>query len=291
MSHLYCSGESFFKETAEFREYLLREEKAAGTVEKYLRDVRAFFRFLSDGVPAGISGITKENALAWKDFLVSSGYAAATVNSMLASLNSFLRFCGLARCCVRPVRRQRRIFRERERELTEEEYFRLLQAAEETGRQRLYFILETIASTGIRISELRFITVPALRTRRAEVNSKGKQRIVLLTEKLCRALQRYCAEQGIADGPVFVTKNGNPVDRSNVWTEMKRLCSIAGVEAKKVFPHNLRHLFARAFYRLNHDIAKLADLLGHSSIDTTRIYIMESGREHERLVERLGLVV
>ena len=273
------------KQIERFRAHLIREEKSGGTVEKYLRDVRSFFHFLPD------VRVTKEQTLAWKEHLIDAGYAAATVNSMLASLNSFLRFLGRTECCVRPLRRQRRIFRDRDRELSKEEYLRLLRAAEQAGKRRLYFILQTISATGIRISELRFITVQSLKTRRAEVDCKGKQRVVLLTEKLCRALRGYCRETGISSGPVFVTKNGNPVDRSNIWTEMKRLCSAAGVEAKKVFPHNLRHLFARAFYRLNRDIAKLADLLGHSSIDTTRIYIMESDREHERLVDRLGFVV
>ena len=268
-----------------FRDHLLREEKSSGTVEKYLRDIRSFFLSLSDGE------VTKERALAWKEHLVQSGYAASTVNSMLASLNGFLRFIGQAEYCVRPLRRQRRVFRDRDRELTKEEYFRLLQAARDTGKRRLYFILQTIGATGIRISELRFITAGSLKTRRAEVDCKGKQRTVLLTEKLCRSLRRYCREEGITDGPVFVTKNGNPVDRSNVWTEMQHLCSAAKVDRKKVFPHNLRHLFARAFYRLNHDIAKLADLLGHSSIDTTRIYIIEIDREHEKMVSRLGFVV
>ena len=273
------------KQIERFRDHLIREEKSSGTVEKYLRDVRSFFRFLPE------KRVTKEQTLAWKEHLICSGYAAATVNSMLASLNSFLRFLGRTECCVRPLRRQRRIFRDRDRELTKEEYDRLLRAAQQAGKRRLYFILQTLAATGIRISELRFITAQSLRTRRAEVDCKGKQRVVLLTEKLCRSLRAYCREEGISSGPVFVTRKGNPVDRSNVWTEMKRLCGAAGVEAKKVFPHNLRHLFARAFYRLNRDIAKLADLLGHSSIDTTRIYIMESDREHEKLVDRLGFVV
>lgn len=284
------------RELKEFEEYLICGEKSRGTIEKYLRDVRTFLRFLkTEGTkepvgPEEVSGITKEKTIAWKESLVRSGYAAATVNSMLASLNSFLRFHGLFSLCVRPLRRQRRIFRDRRRELSKEEYLRLVRAAEETGKRRLSFILQTIASTGIRISELRFITAESLRTRRAEVNCKGKQRTVLLTGELCRKLMRYCREEGIAGGPVFITKNGNPVNRSNIWTEMKRLCSRAGVEPDKVFPHNLRSLFARVFYSLKRDIAKLADLLGHSSIDTTRIYIMESGREHERLVEKMGLV-
>ena len=189
-------------EIENFRAHLIREEKSGGTVEKYLRDVRSFFHFLPD------IRVTKEQTLAWKEHLVGAGYATATVNSMLASLNSFLRFLGRTECCVRPLRRQRRIFRDRDRELSKEEYLRLLRAAEQEGKRRLYFILQTISATGIRISELRFITVQSLKTRRAEVECKGKQRVVLLTEKLCRALRGYCRETGISSGPVFVTKSG-----------------------------------------------------------------------------------
>lgn len=296
----------------DFKKYLICGEKSKGTVEKYLRDVQAFFHFLKEGIKADeeaagrtekktagevisesadISDITKEKTIAWKEHLVRSGYAASTVNSMLASLNSFLRFHGLFSLCVRPLRRQHCIFRDQKRELSEKEYLKLIKTAKETGKQRLYFILQTIAVTGIRISELRFITVESLQYYRTEVKCKGKQRTVLLTQKLCEELLRYCRERQISSGPVFITKNGNPVDRSNVWTEMKRLCPDAGVEPSKVFPHNLRHLFARIFYNLKHDIAKLADLLGHSSIDTTRIYIMESGQEHENLMEQMGTIL
>ncbi len=273
------------KTVGAFRSCLLREERSTGTIQKYARDVRAFLAFLSG------RELSKEAALEWKESLIRSGYAVSTINSMLAALNRFLRFCGREEYRVRPLRRQRRIFRDRERELSKEEYFRLLRAAEREGKRRLYFILQTIGATGIRISELKYITAEALKKRRAEVSGKGKRRTVVLTKELCRALKGYCRENGIERGSVFVTRNGRPVDRSNVWAEMKRLCRSAGVDETKVFPHNLRHLFARAFYRLNRDIAKLADLLGHSSIETTRIYIMESGREHERQMARLGFVV
>ena len=227
----------------------------------------------------------------WKDFLLQSGYAVATINSMLTAVNGFFRFMGWEECRVRPLRRQRRIFCDEKKELTKEEYFCLLSAAEERGNQRLYCILQTIAATGIRISELPFITAEALKAGRAEVNCKGKLRVIFLTKKLCRTLRQYCRQQGILSGSVFVTKSGRPVNRSNIWAEMKKLCESAGVAAEKVFPHNLRHLFARTFYRMEKDIAKLADLLGHTSIETTRIYLMESGREHERQIGRLGLVI
>lgn len=268
-----------------FRDCLMREERSEGTIQKYIRDVRAFLLFLCS------REISKEITVEWKESLICSGYAVSTINSMLAALNRFLRFCGREECRVRPLRRQRRIFCDRERELSKEEYFRLLRAAEREGKRRLYFILQTISATGIRISELKYITAEALGKRRAEVSGKGKLRTVVLTKELCQALKGYCRENGIKTGSVFVTRNGRPVDRSNIWAEMKRLCKSAGVDETKVFPHNLRHLFARAFYRLNRDIAKLADVLGHSSIETTRIYIMESGREHERQIARLGFVV
>ena len=272
-----------------FEDWLQREERSQGTIEKYLRDLRAFCRFGAE--QNATAEELKEKLASWKDYLIRSGYAVVTVNSMLTAVNGFFRFMGWEECRVRPVRRQRRIFSDEKKELSKSEYMCLLRAAEEEGNQRLYYILQTIAATGIRVSELPFITVESLKTGRSEVQCKGKLRVILLTRKLCKALQGYCRKKGIQSGPVFVTRSGKPMNRSNIWSEMKRLCEIAGVAAEKVFPHNLRHLFARTFYRMEKDIAKLADLLGHASIDTTRIYIMESGREHERQVERMGLVL
>ena len=192
---------------------------------------------------------------------------------------------------MKPLRRQRELFRDPGRELHKGDYLRLLAAAKGRGNWRLYYLMETLASTGIRVSELKFVTVQALHAGRAWVEGKGKGRLVLLTPKLCRVLAKYCRQRGIAAGPVFITRTGRPMDRSNIWKELHTLCQTAGVEAKRVFPHNFRHLFAQAFYALKKDIAKLADLLGHASVETTRIYIMESGAEHRRQVERLGLVV
>ena len=272
-----------------YESWLRQEERSAGTIEKYLRDLKAFFRFLPEkNLPKEAA---KESLTAWKEYLIRSGYAVVTVNSMLTAVNGFFRFIGWEECRVRPLKMQKRIFSDENKELTKAEYLCLLKTAEEEGNQRLYYILQTIAATGIRISELPFVTVESLSSGRSEVRCKGKLRVILITKKLCRALQRYCRNRGIKSGPVFITRSGRPVDRSNIWSEMKRLCKAAGVDAKKVFPHNLRHLFARTFYRMEKDIAKLADLLGHASIDTTRIYIMESGREHERQIERMGLVV
>ena len=192
---------------------------------------------------------------------------------------------------MKPLRRQRELFRDPGRELHKGDYLRLLAAAKGTGNWRLYYLMETLASTGIRVSELKFVTVQALHAGRAWVEGKGKGRLVLLTPKLCRVLAKYCRQRGITAGPVFVTRTGRPMDRSNIWKALHTLCQTAGVEARRVFPHNFRHLFARAFYALEKDIAKLADLLGHASVETTRIYIMESGAEHKRQVERLGLVL
>ena len=234
--------------------------------------------------------VDKEQVLAWKEEMARR-YAPSTVNSMIAALNGFFAFQGWHGCRVKALRQQREIFREKARELDKGEYLALLAAARRRGSQRLYHVMQTLGATGIRVSELVFVTVEALAAGRALVHCKGKRRAVLLPQKLCRALQGYCRARGITAGPVFVTRTGRPVDRSNLWREMQALCSRAGVEARKVFPHNFRHLFARAFYALDKDLAKLADLLGHASIETTRIYILESGAEHKRQVERLGLIL
>ena len=266
-----------------FRAHLLGEEKSMKTVEKYLRDIRAFLEF------AGTEEITKEVTVAWKKQLEQRGYAVRSVNSMLASLNSFLRWMGREDCRVKVLRVQRQIYCAAEKELTREEYLRLLEAA---GNQpQLHLILQTICATGIRVSELRYFTLEALKKGEVCVRCKAKTRTILIPRKLREKLLRYARERHILTGPVFVTRGGKPLDRSNIWAQMKRLCSRAGVSPGKVFPHNLRKLFARTFYNIEKDIAKLADILGHSSIETTRIYIMTTGIEHRRRIERLGLVI
>ena len=267
-----------------YAHHLLLEEKSAATIEKYLRDVRAFACWL-DG-----REISKEVTSEWKSHLITQGYAPATINAMLSALNSLLEYLGLQECRVKFLKIQRRLFRDAGRELTRAEYDRLLSSAKQLGKQRLALLAETICATGIRVSEVRNITVEAARQGKAEIALKGKIRIILLPEKLCRKLQKYAKKQKIASGAIFRTKGGKELNRQQIWAELKGLCKYADVEPEKVFPHNLRHLFATIFYQACRDIAKLADLLGHSSIETTRIYLVTSGAEHQRELERLGLV-
>lgn len=262
---------------------LLTDERSAGTISKYRRDLTAFARWL-DG-----RTVTKETAAGWKSHLSHRGYAPRTINSMLASLNSFCRFAGLP-IKVKFLKIQRQIFRDSAKELTKEEYDRLLTAARESGQERLALIMETLCATGIRVSELRYITVEAAKAGRATIALKGKIRTILLPAKLCRKLLKYAKKQKTAAGEIFLTSSGKGISRRQVWYELKRLCRAAGVEPTKVFPHNLRHLFATTFYRACRDIVRLADMLGHSSIDTTRIYLMVSGAEQQRQLDRLGLV-
>ena len=268
-----------------FRARLCAEEKSAATVEKYCHDAAALLRFL------GGRKATRERVIAWKQSLVDGGYAVASINSMLAAGNAFLSFLGLDGLRVRAVKRQRRIYCPEERELTRAEYRRLLSAAQRRGNERLCLLLQTLCATGIRVSELAFITVEAARRGEAAVRCKGKTRAVFLVKELQKRLARYAARHGIVTGPVFITRTGKPMSRTNVWREMKGLCAEAGVDARKVFPHNLRHLFARVFYGLEKDLARLADLLGHSSIETTRIYIISTGTEHRRFMEQMRLVI
>jgi len=265
-----------------FREYLVQEEKSALTVEKYLRDVEVFRVWLGRGE------LSKQQVLEYKAALVER-YAVASVNSMLSSLNCWLGFIGRADCRVRTVKRQQRAFLPEEKELSRQEYRRLLAAA--SAKPRLKLLMQTICSTGIRVSEHRFITVEAARAGQAQVRLKGKHRVIFLPQKLCRALLQYAREAGIRGGSIFVTASGRPLDRCRVWAEMKKLCDTARVPRAKVFPHNLRHLFARLYYSLEKDIVRLADILGHSSINTTRIYTMESGTVHRRQMERIGALI
>ena len=262
---------------------LLADERAAVTISKYRHDLTAFSLWLDGRV------VTKETAAGWKSHLSHCGYAPRTVNSMLAAVNSFCRFMAW-HIKVKFLKIQRQLFRDPARELTREEYTRLLTTARETGQERLALIMETLCATGIRISELRYITVEAAKDGRATISLKGKIRTILLPAKLYRKLTKYARKEKIASGEIFLTKSGKPITRRQVWYELKRRCKAAGVEPTKVFPHNLRHLFATTFYRAQRDIVRLADILGHSSIDTTRIYLTVSGAEQQRQLDRLGLV-
>ena len=266
-----------------FHQYLIGEEKSTATVEKYLRDVRAF------AVYVGEKSVTKEVMMSYKSHLQIEEYAVRSINSMLASLNSFLIFLGWAECKVKSIKQQKQVYCAEEKELTKAEYMRLVNAAKHN--RQLQLVMETICSTGIRVSELRFFTVEAVKQGEVVVNCKGKTRTILIPGKLKKLLIDYARKQEIRSGVIFITRNGKPLNRSSIWAQMKALCEAAGVNSSKVFPHNLRKLFARTFYGIEKDIAKLADILGHSSIDTTRIYIMTTGTEHRRKIERLGLVV
>ena len=262
---------------------MLADERAAGTVAKYRRDVTAFARWLG-GRP-----VSKENSTGWKAHLLNRGYAPRTINSMLAAVNSFFRFAGW-NIKVKFLKIQHQLFRDATRELNRAEYTQLLAAARSNGQERLALIMETLCATGIRISELRYITVAAAQQGKATISLKGKIRTILLSTKLCRKLLKYAKKQKIAAGEIFLTSSGKGISRRQVWHELKRLCAAAGVESSKVFPHNFRHLFATTFYKACKDIARLADVLGHSSIETTRIYLTVSGAEQARQLDRLGLV-
>lgn len=267
-----------------FREHLILEERSAATVEKYLRDAAAFIQYISG------SDITKKVVIAYKQHLLKR-YAVGSVNSMLASVNSLFAFLGWHDLKVKSVKRQQAIYCPEEKELTKAEYTRLCQAAERKQNRRLYLILQTICGTGIRVSELQYITVEAVKAGEATVTCKAKTRSVFIVKELRKKLLRYAAEHNIETGMIFVTRTGRAISRTNIWREMKALCSAAHVNPQKVFPHNLRHLFARVFYGIEKDIAKLADVLGHSSIDTTRIYIVSTGTEHRRRMETMRLIV
>ena len=268
-----------------FKQYLWEEEKSENTIEKYIRDVRAFMTFAAGGE------IRKDIVIAYKDKLLSENYTARSINSMLASLNSLFMFLGWSDCRAKSIKLQRQVYCSKERELTKAEYTKLVNTAKKKGNERLNLILQTICGMGIRVSELQYITVEAVRNGEAVVSLKGKTRTVFIVKDLRKKLLRYAAEQGIKSGLVFITRTGNMINRTNIWREMKNLCEQAGVNPQKVFPHNLRHLFARTFYGIEKDIAKLADILGHSSINTTRIYIISTGAEHRRRMEKMRLII
>lgn len=276
----YTTKENIMK----FRTHLIAEERCTGTIEKYLRDVSNFAVWLDGRV------VTKEMVTGWKVHLQKQGYQPVTINSMLVAVNGYLDFIGKSDCRVRLLRIQRKSFRDRDRELTREEYNRLFAAAQKQGKMRLALLLETICATGVRVSEVRYITVEAAQRGRAEISLKGKIRTILLPNKLCRKLLKYAKKEKITSGEVFLTKNRKTMSRKQIWFEMKALCHAAGVKKSKVFPHNLRHLFAVVFYQACKDIVKLADVLGHSNIETTRIYLVATGTEHAQLLERLELV-
>ncbi len=268
-----------------FGKYLRREEKSENTVKKYLRDVRAFAAYLNG------AEVTKETVITFKSKLLGESYSVRSINSMLASLNGLFSFLGWEDCRVKSVKLQRQIYCPEEKELTKAEYMRLVDTAKQKGNERLNLILQTICGTGIRVSELQYITVETIKNGEATVALKGKTRSVFLVKELRKKLIRYAAKQNIQSGAVFITRTGKPMNRTNIWREMKGLCKQAGVNPKKVFPHNLRHLFARTFYGIEKDIAKLADILGHSSINTTRIYIISTGSEHRRRMEHMRLII
>ena len=272
------------EQIAAYEHYLQTEERAPATAEKYMRHIQRFTLWL------GERSVVREAVTGWKECLLAQGRAPATVNGALAALNGFFRFLGWEDCRVKFLKIQRRMFREQSRELTRADYDRLITAAQARGRDRLALLMETICATGIRVSEVKYITVEAAKAGRAEIALKGKIRVILIPNKLCRKLLKYAKKNTTASGEIFLTRNGTPMSRRQIWAEMKGLCRAAGVAPSRVFPHNLRHLFAGAFYRATRDIVKLADVLGHSSIETTRIYLLTSGAEHQRQLDRLGLV-
>ena len=272
------------KKMQEFEFYLRNEERSAATIEKYMRDVRFFSSFVCD------AEIDKQKVLDYKNKL-GEDYAVSSANSMIAAMNCFFRFCGWHDLCVKQFKMQREVYCSEEKELTRAEYIRLLEAANAKHNERLNLIIQTICGTGIRVSELQYITVEALHNGEAIVNCKGKNRRVFIVPELKKKLLRYVKEQGISAGTVFVTRGGKPVSRNSIWKDMKALCEQAHVSPSKVFPHNLRHLFARTFYGIEKDIAKLADILGHASINTTRIYIVTTGAEHKRKMEHMKLII
>ena len=272
------------REFDQFEDYLRHDEREESTIEAYLRSLTRFAEW-ADG-----RSVTKELAMEWKTALAESGYRPISVNAMLAAVNKFFICMGREDCKVKYLKLQRQMFRKSEKDLSKEEYQRLVQAAHEKGDLRMELILETICATGIRVGELKYITLEAVRAGVAEIALKGKIRTILLPRRLCRKLQKYAKQQKIASGKIFLTQDGLPVSRQSIWTRMKALCEAAGVERSKAFPHNLRSLFARSFYGSCHDVVRLADVLGHSSIETTRIYLMSTGKEYLRQLDKLGLV-
>lgn len=267
-----------------FKGYLIQEERAPATISKYLHDLKLLITFLNE------SEVSKDSIIQFKNWLIQK-YCVRSVNSMLAAVNSFLDYAGWQECKVKLIKVQRQIFCEEKKELNKEEYYRLVNAAKSQGKERLALALQTLCGLGLRISELHFVTVEAVRTGRLQIYNKGKNRSLIVSGRLQEQLLLYIRDNQIKEGKIFITRTGKPVDRSNLWREMKKLERIAGVMGQKVFPHNLRHLFARSYYELKKDVVKLADILGHSNIETTRIYTVTSGNEYRQQLEALGLIL
>ena len=272
------------REILKFTEYLRQQERSEATIKKYNHTLETFYCWLPEK-----KLVDKALAMQYKEELCKT-HAPAGVNTILAALNGFFRFMGWHDCTVKALRIQRRIFSAPDEELSREEYLRLVDAAEQKRDRQLSLLLQLMASTGIRVSEIRYVTVEALGHNQVQIRLKGKIRTILLPGKLCHKLRKYQRQQKITSGPLFLSRSGNPLDRRSIWSRMKRICSAAKVKREKVYPHNLRHLFARAFYHVQKDIAKLADVLGHSSIETTRIYLLSSGQEHKKILDRLNLL-
>lgn len=268
----------------EYCRSLYENERSRGTIEKYYGYLKAFQKYM-DG-----KCVKKEAVIVWKEQL-KERFSAVTVNVALSALNGFFQYYGWNDCVARFVRTKRALYWPESRMLSRKEYECLVKKAQQQKKERLALLLQTVCSTGIRISELQFITVEAVKQRFTQVECKGRTRTIFLPEKLCMLLEEYTEKHGIKTGMVFVTRNFRPVDRSNIWREMKKLGDASGVACEKIFPHNLRHLFARSYYDQEHDLSRLADILGHSSVNTTRIYTVESGRNHRKQLEQLGLVV
>ncbi len=273
-----------FELLQQFRYYLKNEERENSTIEKYLQNIQSFANWLQE------REVTKENLTAYKEHIIRKKYNPKTINGILSAINKFLVVAGWGDIKVKYLRIQRQLFRSSGRELTKAEYMKLLNKAQELGKERLSLLMQTICSTGIRVSELKYITVAAVKTGKAEISLKGKIRTILLTSKLCKKLLKYTKGQKITSGEIFLTRSGRGLGRKQIWAEMKALCKKAGVESGKVFPHNLRHLFARTFYKVCKDVVRLADVLGHSSIETTRIYLISTGAEHLQTLNKLNLI-
>lgn len=268
-----------------FEQNMISEEKGNVTIEKYVRDIKLFYNFADGRL------VTKEIVIEYKKNLIEKGYSTRSVNSMLASINSLFSFLGWFDCRVKSLKIQQEIFRPEEKELSKSEYIKLVKAAQKKHNERLCLILQTICGTGIRVSELQYITVEAVQKGSTKVSCKAKNRSIFIVKELRKKLLKYAKSKGITSGKIFITRSGKAVDRVTIWREMKKLCREAEVNPSKVFPHNLRHLFARAFYALEKDVAKLADILGHSNINTTRIYIISTGIEHCKRMEAMRLIV
>lgn len=267
-----------------YRKYLYGEERSEATISKYMRDIKHFYEYLPEN-----KIITKENLIAYKQSL-SDAYKVTSINSMLVSINGLLSFMKLDTLKLKLHKVQRKVFSSEDSELSKAEYKRLLDAAMKNNNKRLFMLIQTICGTGIRVSEHKYITVESLKAGQAMVNNKGKSRTIFINKKLKRMLLTYCKEENIASGPIFITKSGKPMDRSNIWSAMKKLCADAKVDRKKVFPHNLRHLFALTYYGLYKDVVRLADILGHTSIETTRVYTITSGQECQKSLMKMDLV-